>query len=384
MELKEKAISLAEELGIDFGEVHRVIGVSASTLEAAFNGHKKAVDSVTKFFTDREAAFQQYTAEQIEIIKKFEKFVTEPENGSASKATEKIGIGSAVISGLRKGTYNGINEKYFSELAAYFKIKQEKSELPDIFTPLDYVPTTISQMIYQRLRNIHVLGGCAVITGDAGIGKTKTIQKYAKDNRSKTIVITASVLNHTVTDILYLLAEELGISDTNKRHIKTALFSNIRDGMIIIIDEAQELTYQAANALRAIPDYFEAKGETVRLAFVGNPCFYNKFNGKYTSDRVQVSSRFVTESTYTAEQIQLEDTKMLYPQLTQKNMIREIMFLHSIATTPSLGQCKALFIFKEAYNYGQYDLDALVKRAKTAKIHFNNLNEILNKIKEAS
>ena len=58
MELKEKAISLAEELGIDFGEVHRVIGVSASTLEAAFNGHKKAFDSVTKFFTDREAAFQ--------------------------------------------------------------------------------------------------------------------------------------------------------------------------------------------------------------------------------------------------------------------------------------------------------------------------------------
>ena len=60
------------------------------------------------------------------------------------------------------------------------------------------------------------------------------------------------------------------------------------------------------------------------------------------------------------------------------------MFLHSIATTPNLGQRKALFIFKEAYNYGQYDLDALVKRAKTAKIHFNNLNEILNKIKEAS
>lgn len=179
MELKEKAISLAEELGIDFGEVHRVIGVSASTLEAAFNGHKKAVDSVTKFFTDREAAFQQYTAEQIEIIKKFEKFVTEPENGSASKAAEKIGIGSAVISGLRKGTYNGINEKYFSELAAYFKIKQEKSELPDIFTPLDYVPTTISQMIYQRLRNVHVLGGCAVITGDAGIGK-ETVRKIRK------------------------------------------------------------------------------------------------------------------------------------------------------------------------------------------------------------
>lgn len=49
MELKEKAISLAEELGIDFGEVHRVIGVSASTLEAAFNGHKKPLTALRNF-----------------------------------------------------------------------------------------------------------------------------------------------------------------------------------------------------------------------------------------------------------------------------------------------------------------------------------------------
>lgn len=382
MELKEKATALAKELGLEFSKIHLVIGVSASTLEGAFNGHKESAVRVSKFFADRESAFNQYTMEQVEIIRNFEKNI--PENGSASNLAKKIGIGPAVISGLRKGTYSGVNEKYFAELAAYFKIKQEKNELPDVFTPVDYAPTTISQMIYQRLRNVHVLGGCAVITGDAGIGKTKTIQKYAKDNRNKTIVITASVLNHTVTDVLYLLAEELGISDTNKRRIKTALFSKIRDGMIIIIDEAQELTYQAANALRAIPDYFETKGETVGLAFVGNPCFYNKFNGKYTSDRVQVSSRFVTESTYTAEQIQFEDTKMLYPQLAQQNMQRELMFLHSIATTPNLGQRKALFIFKEAYNYGKYDLDALVKRAKSAKMHFNNLNEILNKIKEVA
>ena len=382
MDLREKATALAEELGIDFEKVHLVIGVTAKTLEKAFNGQKESADNVTKFFADREAAFEKYSTEQVEIIKEFEKMI--PENGSASKAAEKIGIGSAVISGLRKGTYKGVDEKYFAKLSAYFKIKQEKNELPDVFTPVDYAPTTISQMIYQRLRNVHVLGGCAVITGDAGIGKTKTIQKYARDNRTKTVVITASVLNHTVTDVLYLLAEELGISDTNKRRIKAALFSKIRDGMIIIIDEAQELTYQAANALRAIPDYFEAKGETVGLAFVGNPCFYNKFNGKYTSDRVQVSSRFVTESTYSAEQIQFEDTKMLYPQLAQQNMQRELMFLHSIATTPNLGQRKALFIFKEAYNYGKYDLDALVKRAKSAKMHFNNLNEILNKIKEVA
>lgn len=382
MDLKERAEALSKELGVDFGKIHLVIGVTADTLEGAFNGHKKSVDAVTKFFTDRQAAFEMYSAENIEIIKSFERSI--PKAGSASKAAEKIGIGSSIISGLRKGKYQGNDDKIFSKLSSYFEIKDAKKELPDVFVPVDYAPTTISQMIYQRLRNVHILGGCAVITGDAGIGKTKTIQKYRKDNRNKTIVITASVLNHNVTDVLYMLADELGISETNKQRIKTLLFSKLHDGMMIIIDEAQELTYQAANALRAIPDHFEAKGETVGLVFVGNPCFYNKFNGKYTSDRVQVSSRFVIEPTYTADQIQFEDTKMLYPQLTQQNMIRELMFLHCIATTPNLGQRKALHIFKSAYNFGKYDLDSLIKEAKEAKARFDNLNEILNRIKEVA
>lgn len=382
MDLIEKTTALSEELGIGSEQIHLVIGVTAEVLEGAFNGHKRAADDVTKFFVGRETAFQMYTQEQAEIIREFERSI--PSAGSASKAAEKIGISSSIISSLRKGSYKGNTEKYFTILSAHFKLKEEKNELSDIFIPVDYAPTTISLMIYERLRNVHILGGCAVITGDAGIGKTKTIQKYAKDNRTKTVVITASVLNHSVTDILYMLAEELGISDTNKRRVKNAMFSKLHDGMIIIVDEAQELTYNAANALRAIPDYFEARGETIGLAFVGNPCFYNKFNGKYTNDRVQVSSRFVIEPTYTAEQIQFEDTKMLYPPLTQQNMLREIMFLHCIATTPDLGQKKALHIFKNAYNEGKYDLNVLIKKAKEAKVHFKNLNEILEKIKEVA
>lgn len=380
MDLKERATAIADELDIDFDKVHMIIGLTKDQFQSACNGDDSALNKATQFLEERETAFSMYEPEQVTALKEFEKSISA--SGSQSKAAEKVGIGSAVISQMRRGKYIGRSEKYFAALIEYFKIKSEKSELPSVYVPVDYAPTTISQMIYERLRNVHVVGGCAVITGDSGIGKTKTIQKYAKDNRTKTIVITASVFNHTATDVLYMLAAELGISDNNKRRLKNALFSKLHDGMIIIVDEAQELTYQAANALRSIPDYFESKGETIGLAFVGNPCFYSKFNGRYTSDRVQVSSRFVTEPTYTAEQIQFEDTKMLYPQLTEQNMLKELMFLHCIATTPNLGQRKALFIFKNAYNYGRYDFDALLKGAKDAKIHFDNLNEILNKIKK--
>lgn len=381
MDLQQKVAELAEELGYAENKMHYVIGITESNCKKALEGSDQQwVDKTEVFFNDREYAMSIYTEPEFDLIRSFEKLVIESKG--QGKAAARVGLNPSVISNLRRGKYAGSKSEAFEKLQNYFEAKTEKEKMPDVFVPVEYAPTTISQLIYERLRNVHVLGGCAVITGDSGIGKTKTIQKYFKDNRTNTIVITASVFNHNVNDVLYLLANELGIHDTNSRRIKNAVFSKLHDGMIIIVDEAQELTYSAANALRSIPDYFEAKGETLGLAFVGNPCFYKKFNGRYTSDRVQVSSRFVSEPTYTAEQIQFEDTKLLYPQLTSKNMIAELMFLHSIATIPTLGQRKALHIFKNAYLRGKYDLDALVQRAKESRVKFDNLNEILKRIKE--
>lgn len=380
MDIKLKISELAEELHSLPEEMYVVIGVTKSDFMNALNDKEaKTNDKIEAFFKDREYAFSIYDPQQTELIKEFERTILK--SGSQANASKLVGLSAGTMSGLRRGKYKGSKSEAFEKLKGYYGAKKQKKQI-DVFVPVDYAPTTISQMIYERLRNTHILGGCAVITGDAGIGKTKTIQKYSKDNRAETIVITASVYYHTAKDVLYLLAEELGINDTNMQRIKKGIFSRLHDGMIIIVDEAQELTYQATDALRSIPDYFEGKGETMGLVFVGNPCFYNKFNGRYTSDRVQVSSRFISEPTYTADQIQFEDTKLLYPQLEQKNMTAELIFLHSIATTPSLGQRKALHIFKKAYNQGKYDLNSLVKEAKEAKAKFNNLNEIINKVKE--
>lgn len=248
MDLKERATAIADELNVDFDKIHMIIGISKDQFEAACNGDEAALNKATQFLEERETAFSTYESEQVSALKEFEKTI--PTAGSQRNAAEKVGIGSAVISQMRRGKYIGRSEKYFAALIEYFKIKSEKSELPSVYVPVDYAPTTISQMIYERLRNVHVIGGCAVITGDSGIGKTKTIQKYAKDNRTKTIVITASVFNHTATDVLYMLAAELGISDNNKRRVKNAIFSKLHDGMIIIVDEAQELTYQAEHGSR--------------------------------------------------------------------------------------------------------------------------------------
>ncbi len=380
MNLNEKAQALAKEHGVAVEKICPVIGMTKNAFESALRGDEKNTAKVESFFSDREEAFQKYSPERCDTLRRIEKHIIQ--NGNLQKLCHETGIHATIMSSLRRGKYTGDLEKQFSILDNYFQMGDEKQNLPEVFTPVDYAPTSISQMIYAGFRTVHLLGGCTVVTGDAGIGKTKAIEKYARDNPSNTIVITADVFNHTASDMLFLLGEQLGISETNKNSMKRAVFSKLHGNMMIIVDEAQELNYQAVNALRAIPDRFEKQGKLIGLAFVGNPCFYDMFKGKYTSDRVQVSSRFVTEHTFPASKITFDDTKMLYPQLTQQNMMKELVFLHIIATTPSLGQRKALFLFANAYNRGKYDLDALVKEAKYSNLHFVDMNEILKKIEK--
>ncbi len=380
MNLQEKIQALANEHGVSVEKVYPVVGMTESAVSSALNGDEKNAAKAENFFADREEAFRKYHPEQCDVIRRIEKHIIQ--NGSSQKLCHETGISISILSSVRRGKYTGNLEKQFDTLKNYFQMSDEKQSLPEIFTPVEYAPTSISQMIYASFRTVHLLGGCTVVTGDAGIGKTKAIEKYARDNPSSTIVITADVFNHTASDMLFLLGEQLCISETNRNSMKRAVFSRLHGNMMIIVDEAQELNYQAANALRAIPDRFEKEGKIIGLAFVGNPCFYDMFSGKYASDRVQVSSRFVTEHNFSAKKITFDDTKMLYPQLVQQNMMKELLFLHSIATMPSLGQRKAVFLFMNAYNRGRYDLNALVQQAKDSNLHFDNLNEIIAKIKK--
>jgi len=380
MNLQEKIQALAAEHNVSVEKIYPVIGMTEAAFKSALSGDEKNAAKAESFFADREEAFQKYNPEQCSVLRRIEASIIQ--NSNSQKLCHETGISVSVLSSLRRGKYTGNLEKQFGILREYFQMGDEKQNLPEIFIPVDYAPTSISQMIYARFRTVHLLGGCAVITGDAGIGKTKAIEKYAHDNSSNTIVITADVFNHTASDMLFLLGEQMGISETNKNSMKRAVFSRLHGNMMIIVDEAQELNYQAVNALRAIPDRFEKSGKLIGLAFVGNPCFYDMFKGRYASDRVQVSSRFVTEHTFPASKITFDDTKMLYPQLTQQNMMKELMFLHTIATTPSLGQRKALFLFANAYNRGKYDLEALVRESKESNLHFENLNEVLKKIEK--
>lgn len=48
------------------------------------------------------------------------------------------------------GSYKGDEDKQFEKLIAYFRVKEEAK---DLYKAQDYVPTSISEDVYQYIRN---------------------------------------------------------------------------------------------------------------------------------------------------------------------------------------------------------------------------------------
>ena len=280
------------ELEKEFGEKGAAVlaGLQGDgAKEDAFSGAGRNYDMLCTFLERRCTAYSTYSERNTELLNKLEHFITE--QGSAGKAADALGISTGTISGIRNCKYKGNPDEIFEKLRSYFELKQEKLETK-IYKDIEYAPTSISETIYQLLRSVHLVGECEIITGDAGIGKTRAIKKYASDYPGNTVVITPGYADSSVRGVLMLIADSLGINGVSGlNNLHRAVCSRLHDGMLIIVDEAQHLSFKAIDHLRTIATAFTEKGETLGVAFIGNPSMHRHFTDKKLSESGQVWNR---------------------------------------------------------------------------------------------
>lgn len=237
------------------------------------------------------------------------------ELGSANKACNAIGISSGAMSDLRKGKYKGDATQQFKKLYEYFDIKEKSKKLQVI---RDYVPTTTSEIVKKHLELCQMRGRLSVISGDAGIGKTKAIMQYCKEKPNSTTWITANPCMNTVKTVLKELCKRLNISfKTNNLEMYNGIISKLSDGQIIIIDEAQHLSLKTIETLRGISDYFEDRNQTLGICFVGNRTTMNNFGGKEDAVFEQIVNRTFQMPILSTELVQKSDIQMLFPALEE-------------------------------------------------------------------
>ncbi len=302
-----------------------------------------------------------------ELLEKFDELAVQ--RGSANKACEAVGITPAVMSLLRKGTYKGDINKQFDKLEAYFAVKSAAS---CIFNEVRYAPISTSKKVYSTIRNCHIRGGFVICTGDAGIGKTKAIRRYAEDNPESTVVITVNPCQKSAKAVLKLLAMKLNIPvQQSTDDLWFSIAGKLHDGMAVIVDEAQLLAFQAIETLRSFADYFDGNGQTLGVALIGNNGIRDRIEGRTREIYRQVNNRIWQRPFLQTSDIKLSDMKLLFPHLSED--APELKFLHKVAQSPS-GVRGAVRLYANAYDNENATLKGLAAMAKSMRIDLQGVD----------
>ncbi len=300
-----------------------------------------------------------YTSEQQELLEKVEA-LQKGKNLSQNAVCQLIGVSGTAYSQIRNGKYNANPQKFFDTLAGYFGVK-EKARLT--YSEVEYAPTSISEQVYVTIALCQKKGGLAVVCGDAGIGKTKAAQKFVADNPSNSFLITINPCLTNTKSLLKTIADRIGAGqEKSNNELWLSIAGKLSDGKVLIFDEAQHLTVKAIEVLRSFSDYFNDKGQTLGICFIGNAETITRMGGK-KAEFAQIANRTKQRKIYRNTEIQRDDICKLFPILEAENMNAEIDFLHRIARTPQALR-GAINLFSNAYDNENYTYAGLVAMAK--------------------
>lgn len=300
-----------------------------------------------------------YTSEQLELLEKVEALKKE-KNLSQNAVGQLIGVSGTALSQLRNGKYAANPQKIFDTLAGYFGVK-EKAQLT--YSEVGYAPTSISEQVYATISICQKKGGLAVVCGDAGIGKTKAAQKFVADNPSNSFLITINPCLTNTKSLLKTIADRIGAGqEKSNNELWHSIAGKLSDGKVLIFDESQHLTVKAIEVLRSFSDYFNDKGQTLGICFIGNAETITRMGGK-KAEFAQISNRTKQRKIYRNTEIRRDDICKIFPILEAENMDAEIDFLHRIARTPQALR-GAINLFSNAYDNENYTYAGLVAMAK--------------------
>src|SRR6185369_11189382 len=157
---------------------------------------------------------------------------------------------------------------------AHFRFRESPFGVtPD---PQFYYSNTVYQEAWATLGyGIEMRKGFILLTGEAGTGKTTLLKKAksAFDPKVKTAYVPYTPLNHA--ELLPSILTDLGLPARDSRsalaHFTDYLIEQFRKGNIValLIDEAQNLSFETLEELRCLGNLETAKDKLVQIVLAG-------------------------------------------------------------------------------------------------------------------
>lgn len=253
-----------------------------------------------------------------------------------AQIARETSLSTATVSQFLSGTYNGDNEKTAAALIKYLRVAQEQ------------LKQTTAETFYRNLRNTVISMGAAdyahkkceivLLSGAAGAGKTTALKHYVEETTG-VIFITANSCMTSASAILGAITEKMGRTPKSKKQLLMKELVNALQGSkrLIIIDEADHLTFSALQALRNLND--EAG---VGILLAGNDRIYNQMvcgvkSSEFDQLRTRIFARPKVCNEYTIDEIKgifgvedLDSVKLLL-EVAQSQSLRTARKMYNAA-----------------------------------------------------
>lgn len=200
-------------------------------------------------------------------------------NGETQQAqiAKEAGLSAAALSSWLKGTYKGDNKAVEEKLSIWLAARDRKERSAATFPQFPaWVATPTANKIMNILAYAQMAGDVAVIYGGAGLGKTYTHEEYQRRNPNVWLVTMTADTAH-IAAALEEIAETIGLRGIPGRaaRLRRELVRKFRGTKgLLIIDEAQHLSVNALESIRAIHD---ATG--MGLVLSGNEYVFARLTG---------------------------------------------------------------------------------------------------------
>ncbi len=171
---------------------------------------------------------------------------------STTAIARSLGVSVAVVSTWLNGKYTGDVAKIDDSVKGFLEREKERLKVPK--KRLDFLMTSVAKKVFEIAVICHLDSELGVCYGEAGVGKTRAVQEYARRNHDS-ILIEAD-LGYTAKVLFQELCRKLGGETKGSIHdMFEYVVARLKDsGRFIIVDEAEHLPYRALELLRRIYD----------------------------------------------------------------------------------------------------------------------------------
>ena len=291
-------------------------------------------------------------------------YLSEQSGLPQSKAAAMIGVSPTALSQYRNSKYPGDVEAVESKIEEFLRTRSAAAQAEAEKAPYlsaGYVPTSVSEDVYKAIQYCQLERGIVVLHGDAGIGKTRGAARFVQDNPANAIYIRCTPVGGTLTAMLRQLGTALKLPATrNRLELSMAIHDRLKGtDKVIIIDEAQNLRFDALEELRSLSDPDDLTGESgTGICLIGNSEVYSRMLGKQEAQFAQQFSRVRFRRRYSTADVKLADVEKLFPTLADGSHGKELAFMTGVCRS-KWGIRGAMSVYTNAVRNENTSLDGL-------------------------